>query len=58
MAIDYVAAARAIVKRRKRALQLHNKGKNFTEIGEALGVTRQRAEQIVKAARRDQEATG
>lgn len=54
MPIDYVAAARAVVKRRKKALALHSQGKNFTEIGQALGVTRQRAQQIVKAAQKDE----
>ena len=56
MGIDYVAAARAIVRRRKRALQLRGQGKTLEEIGKALGVSTERARQIVKKAEQDRAA--
>lgn len=37
--------------RRAKALQLHQDGKTMEEIGAALGVTRQRASQLVLAAK-------
>ena len=35
-------------KRQKKAYDMRQKGKTFLQIGDALGVSRQRAEQMVK----------
>lgn len=40
-------------KRRARALAMRNDGKTYQEIGEALGVSHQRAQAMVKAAQKD-----
>ena len=49
---EYLAAKKRVdgdqAKRRKRAYDMRQKGKTFGQIGTALGVTRQRAEQMVK----------
>lgn len=37
-------------QRRAKALELHQQGRTMEEIGTALGVSRQRASQLVKAA--------
>jgi hypothetical protein len=37
--------------KREKILELRSKGLSFTEIGEIVGVSRQRAHQIVKASR-------
>lgn len=41
-------------RRRKRALELKNEGKTDAEIGVVLKVSRERARQLVKAARKDE----
>jgi predicted DNA-binding protein YlxM (UPF0122 family) len=38
-------------KRKAKALRLYQRGKSFSEIGAAIGVTRARAHQIIKAAK-------
>lgn len=44
-------------KRRNRALVLRDKGKSWSEIGTALGgISRQRAQQLVKLAAAEREA--
>jgi DNA-directed RNA polymerase sigma subunit (sigma70/sigma32) len=48
---DVNAAAKAAA-RRKRILRLRRRGDTFQEIGDALGVSRQRAHQLYKAAKR------
>ena len=53
MAIDYTSVMRQIAKRRKKALKLRDQGKTYEQIGDELGVSKQRAERIVKAAQRD-----
>lgn len=49
--------AKELRKRQRRALAMDDAGKTFAQIGSALGVSRQRAHQLVKQAR-DQRANG
>ena len=57
---EYMAAKQKVdgdqAKRRKKAYDMRQKGKTFCQIGEALGVSRQRAEQMVKLHLRKLEA--
>ena len=48
---DYQHYLAAAAKRRADAWKLYKRGKSMTEIGTAIGVTRARAHQIVKAER-------
>lgn len=36
-------------KRRAKAVEMHEQGKTMDEIGKALGISRQRASQIIQA---------
>ena len=53
---EYLQARKTIAdeqaKRNKKAHTMRGKGSTFTAIGKALGVTRQRAEQMVKLHQR------
>ena len=43
-------------RRRRKALRLHRRGLTYSEIGKALGVSRQRAFEMVRKALREQSA--
>lgn len=47
---EYEAMLKKAPGRRKTALHMRQAGKSLKEIGEALGVTRERARQLVAAA--------
>ncbi len=48
---EQIKAIREAKKRRDRALAMKEAGKTFREIGDALGVTRQRAKALVDKAK-------
>lgn len=50
---EQIAALKLAKKRRQQALAWHLSGKSLKEIGVALGVTRERARQLVAAANRE-----
>lgn len=52
---DYVKEAleKARKQQRTAVVRLRRQGKSYTQIGDALGMTRQRAQQIGKAAERE-----
>ena len=47
---EQIASLRAAKKRRAQALAMHKQRISFTKIGAALGVTRERARQLVAKA--------
>ena len=53
MGYDMIAVMKAAVKRRKRVIQMRNRGMTFEEIGMVLGVSRQRAQSIFREARKN-----
>lgn len=53
---EQIAKLRESKRRRQQALTMRRKGKRLQEIGDALGVTRERARQLVAKAL--QEETG
>lgn len=54
---DYVKEAleKARKQQRTAVLRLRRQGKSYTQIGDALGMTRQRAQQIGKAAEKEKQ---
>jgi len=50
---DPVAVMDAALKRRKKVLALHRAGKSVQEIADYLGVSKQRASDILAKAKRD-----
>ena len=47
---EQIAAVKEAYRRRKEALAMFRKGVKYKEIGEKLGVTRERARQLVAKA--------
>lgn len=50
---DHAAWLELARKRRLEALRLHREGRSFAEVGDVLGITRQRAYTLVQAARKE-----
>ena len=53
---EQIAALRKAQQRRRQALSMQQSGKSLKEIGAALGVSRERARQLVAAAIKEQTA--
>lgn len=51
---EQIAKLRASKRRRKQALAMRRKGKRLQEIGDELGVTRERARQLVVKALKEE----
>ena len=49
-----IAAVKEAHRRRKQALAMFRRGVKYKEIGEALGITRERARQLVAKAIKEQ----